>query len=477
MPWLIGTAFLHSAMVQEKRGMLKVWNVSLVLAAGILAILGTFLVRSGILNSIHAFGASTLGIPFLVLIAVMVVGSAVLVITRAPQLASEHKLDSLLSREAVFLLNNLALVGLCFVILWGTFFPLISEAFTGEQSSVGPPWFGRYTVPLALALVFLSGLGPALAWRRTTASSLRRELVVPAGAGVATLLVLLAAGVERSATAIAMFSLGAFVVAVVVQEFSRGVRARRAMSSEGVATAAVSLVRRNRRRYGGYLVHVGVTVLLIGVAASSTFQDATDVRLSPGQRAQVGGYDVQYLRPTGTIDFTKDRSLEKINLGADLRVEHDGKVSRVHTERSYFPSNSAGLGAVSRYFEGESTSEVGLRSGLRHDFWTAVAPDTALLDPTIKRGDRVFAAATKLPVDERAALLGETLRRLVARYPTDAPPARFRVLVSPLVTWIWLGALIVVFGGLIAIWPPPAGATRPVTSVSAARLARELGRA
>ena len=204
-----------------------------------------------------------------------------------------------------------------------------------------------------------------------------------------------------------MFSLGAFVIAVVAQEFGRGVRARRAMTSEGVAAAAVSLVRRNRRRYGGYLVHVGVTVLLIGVAASSTFQDATDVRLAPGQRAQVGGYDVQYVRPTGTIDFTNGRSLEKINLGADLRVKHDGKVSRVHTERSYFPSNSAGLGAVSRYFEGESTSEVGLRSGLRHDFWTAVAPDTALLDPTIKRGDRVFAAATNLPVEERAAAAGQ----------------------------------------------------------------------
>src|SRR5919106_3824426 len=182
MPWLIGTAFLHSAIVQEKRGMLRMWNVSLILGAGILAILGTFLVRSGILESIHAFGASTLGIPFLVLIAVLTLGSTLLVISRAPTLRSERRLDSLLSREAIFLLNNLALVGLCFVILWGTFFPLISEAFTGEQSSVGPPWFGRYTVPLALALVFLSGLGPAMAWRRTTAANLRQGLLVPGAA-------------------------------------------------------------------------------------------------------------------------------------------------------------------------------------------------------------------------------------------------------------------------------------------------------
>ena len=477
MPWLIGTAFLHSAMVQEKRGMLKVWNVSLVLAAGILAILGTFLVRSGILNSIHAFGASTLGLPFLILIAVMIVGSAVLVISRAPQLASEHRLDSLLSREVMFLLNNLALVGLCFVILWGTFFPLISEAFTGKQSSVGPPWFSRYTVPLGLLLVLLSGLGPAFAWRRTTAANLGRELLAPAAIGAATLVVLLVAGVERRAGALAMFALGAFVLAVVGQEFARGVRARRAMSGESVATAMVSLVRRNRRRYGGYLVHVGVTVLLVGVAASSTFQDATDVKLAPGEQARVGGYDIRYVRPTGSIDVASNGSLEKINLGADLRVRRDGEVSTLRTERSYFPSTSAGLGPVSRFFEGEATSEVGLKAGLRRDLWTVVSPDTSLLDDTIKRGDRVFEAATELPAAERSAALGETLRRLVARYPADAPAATFRVIVSPLVTWIWVGALIVFLGGATAIWPPPAGATRTVTATQAARLARELGRA
>ena len=478
MPWLVGTAFLHSAMVQEKRGMLRMWNVSLVLATGILALLGTFLVRSGILNSIHAFGASTLGIPFLVLISVLVVGCVALVVSRAPHMQSEHRLDSLLSREAIFLLNNLALVGLCFVILWGTFFPLISEAFTGEQSSVGPPWFGKYTVPLALVLVLLSGLGPALAWRRTTAANLRRELMAPVAIGVATLVVLLAAGVERRAAALAMFSLGAFVLAVVVQEFARGVRARRAMTDEGIPRAAVSLVRRNRRRYGGYIVHAGVIVLLVGVAASSSFQKADDVRLAPGEQARIGGYDIRYVRPTSEIDVASDgKSLEKINLGADLQVRRDGKVSELHTERSYFPSNSAGLGAVSRYFEGESTSEVGLRAGLGHDLWTAVAPDTSFLDDTIARGDRVFAAATKLSVEERSAQLATALNLLTARYQVDAPPARFRVLVSPLVTWIWVGALIVFAGGVIAIWPPPAGATRRVRAPEAARLARELGRA
>ena len=187
MPWLTGTAFLHSVMIQEKRGMLKVWNVSLVLATGVLAILGTFLVRSGILESIHAFGASTLGIPFLVLIVVMIGGSIALVASRAESLRSEHRLDSLLSREAAFLLNNLVLVALCFVVFWGTFFPLISEALTGDEASVGPPWFNRYITPLALVLVLLSGIGPLIAWRRATAANLRRNFALPAGAALLVL--------------------------------------------------------------------------------------------------------------------------------------------------------------------------------------------------------------------------------------------------------------------------------------------------
>ncbi|MGH2969993.1 MAG: heme lyase CcmF/NrfE family subunit, partial [Solirubrobacteraceae bacterium] len=209
MPWLTGTAFLHSVMIQERRGMLKVWNVSLVLATGVLAILGTFLVRSGILDSIHAFGASTLGVPFLILIVAMVAGSIALVASRAPHLRSEHRLDSLLSREAVFLLNNLVLVGLCFVIFWGTFFPLISEAVTGQEASVGPPWFDRYTVPLALVLVLLSGIGPVIAWRRATAVNLRRNLLKPALGGVVALAALAALGLASEPGALLMFGLAA----------------------------------------------------------------------------------------------------------------------------------------------------------------------------------------------------------------------------------------------------------------------------
>src|SRR6516164_1820799 len=176
MPWLTATALLHSLMIQEKRGMLKVWNMSLVLATGTLAIMGTFLVRSGILNSIHAFGASTLGVPFVALIA----ASIYLISSRLPMLASERRLDALLSRESIFLANNVVLVGLCVVIFWGTYFPLISKAVTGQEASVGPPWFDRYTVPLALILVLLSGVGPVIAWRRATLANARRNILAPA---------------------------------------------------------------------------------------------------------------------------------------------------------------------------------------------------------------------------------------------------------------------------------------------------------
>jgi cytochrome c-type biogenesis protein CcmF len=476
MPWLTGTAFLHSVMIQERRGMLKVWNVSLVLATGVLAILGTFLVRSGILESIHAFGASTLGIPFLVLIVAMIGGSVALVASRASELRSEHRLDSLLSREAVFLLNNLVLCGLAFVIFWGTFFPLISEALTGEQRSFGPPVFDRYTVPLALLLVLLSGVGPVIAWRRATPLNLRRNLLKPVVAGVAVLAFLVAVGVADEPKALAMFGLAAFVLAAVGQEFWRGVRARRAMAGGTVPAALVALVRRNRRRYGGYLVHAGVAVLFVGIAASSSFQDEQDVQLSPGQSARVGAYTVTYVKPTADLRAAGNGRLEKIDLGAQMRVARDGKtVGTMHTERSYFPSVAPFLGPVSRFFEGEATSEVGLQAGWRRDIWMAIAPDIDTLRPRITEGDKVFTNAKSLTPAQRDAFLGQALRGLASSYAADPPPATFRLLVSPMVNWIWIGALIAFCGGLIALWPGgPRGATSRVTAGYAARVGRDV---
>src|SRR3954451_17264408 len=478
MPWLTATAFLHSIQVQEKRGMLKVWNVSLVLATGVLAIMGTFLVRSGILASIHAFGASTLGKPFLGFIALLCFAAVALVVTRLDDLRSEGRLDSLVSREVVFLLNNLVLVGLCFVIFWGTFFPLISEAVTGNEASVGPPWFDRYIVPLALVLVLLSGIGPVIAWRRATAANLRRNLLRPLAFGVLVVLGLIAAGVTGSAGALAMFGLSAFVIAASGQELYRGVRARRAMSGDSVPRAVVSLVQRNRRRYGGYLVHVGVAVLFAGVAASSAFQDARDVQLGVGQTARVGGYELTYVRPTGALKAASNGRLEKIDLGAVMRVSRDGKtVGTLRTERSFFPSSDPTLGPVSRFFEGEATSEVGLRAGLRRDIWSAITPNIRDLQRRIAEGDRVFTQARGLPASQRDIALAEALDGLTRSYAANPPAATFRLIVSPLVSWIWLGALIVFAGGLIAIWPPGRRAPRPVAARYAARVARELGRA
>ena len=256
MPWLTGTAFLHSLMIQEKRGMLKVWNTSLVLATGTLAIMGTFLVRSGVLNSIHAFGGATLGVPFVALIGVLIAGSIYLVVSRRDTLRSEHRLDSLLSRESAFLANNVVLVALCFVIFWGTYFPLISEALTGNEASVGPPWFDRYTVPLALILVLLSGIGPVIAWRRATFANARRNFVVPLLCALAALVALLAAGVAHKPFALAMFACAAFVLGAVGQEFIRGVRARRAIAGErragraaGAGPAKPSALRRLHRAH------------------------------------------------------------------------------------------------------------------------------------------------------------------------------------------------------------------------------------
>jgi cytochrome c-type biogenesis protein CcmF len=478
MPWLTGTAFLHSVMIQEKRGMLKVWNVSLVLATGVLAILGTFLVRSGILQSIHAFGASTLGVPFLVLIGLMILGSVALVVWRSADLRSEARLDSMLSREAMFLLNNLVLVSMCVVIFWFTFWPLISEAL-GNERSVGPPTFNSWIGPLAILLVLLTGLGPALAWRRATAANLRRQLTLPAIAAAVCVAAVVGFG-ARDFKADLLFAFAAFSATVLLQEFARGVRARRAMASESVPVAFVSLVRRNRRRYGGYLVHLGIITLFVGVAASSVFAKTDDVQLRAGQSTRVGDYDVTYVRPTSGVVSAPNGRLERIDFGAVLDVRRDGRTQRITTRRSYFPTNDPTLGLVSSFFEGEATSEVGLRAGLLRDVWTVVSPSLAELRPAIEEGDKVFAGAgAKLSPEERNMFLAQALDGLVKRYGQDPPPATFRVLVSPLVTWIWLGALIVLAGGLIAISGGLGAVSRPrmVRARQAARVASELGRA
>ena len=478
LPWLTGTAFIHSIMIQEKRGMLKVWNVSLVLATGILAILGTFLVRSGILDSIHAFGASTLGVPFVVLIVFLLVLSIGLVAWRSSLLRSEHGIDSFLSREAAFLFNNLLFVGMAFVVFFGTFFPLITEAF-GERRNVGPPWFDRIIVPLAIGLVGLAGIAPLISWRRVTRGNLRRNVAVPLGFGVLVAAVLTAVGgVAHKPWALAMFALAGFLIAGVVQEFARGARARRAMSADSWPLAMVSLVRRNRRRYGGYMVHVGIATLFVGVAASSAFQHARDVRMRPGDTAHINGYDVRYAKPLGRV-VVRDGRVERIDLGSQLVVSKGGHVLRtLSPTRGYYPAD-APFAPVSGMFSGEPESQVQMIAGLRRDFWTAVQPelgplrrDMALYDKAIR-----VLAQRGAPVDKQVLAFRIGLQRIVDDYASGRPYSTFRLISSPLVAWIWIGGIIVFGGGLVSLWPAPDGARRRATAGYAARVARELGRA
>jgi cytochrome c-type biogenesis protein CcmF len=475
MPFLVGTAFLHSVMVQEKRGMLKVWNVSLIAATFTLCLLGTFLVRSGILESIHAFGASTVGGPLLGLIAVVAVGATVLIVTRLGDLRPERRIDSLLSRESVFLVNNLLLVGLALVIFWGTFFPLISEFFTGEKHSLAAPWFNRYVTPLGVLLVLFTGLGPLFAWGRLSGGAARRILLWPTVASVATIALLLALSDARGHPwALFLFGFAAFALVALAGEFWRAGATRRALTGEPYPRALANAVGRNRRRYGGYIVHAGIALTLIGIGASSSFQTNRDLQLRVGETAQVGDYTIRYDR------LTADPENERIAFAAHLDVTKDGKrFAALDPARNYYPTQDPSAGAIGRFFMGESTSEVGLETGAGGDLWTAFQPDLSSLNPAIMRGNRDLA---NLPPDAQ----GIAIIALAERYAQDAnaaaagganaPAATFRVITNPLVGWIWIGALIALAGAVMAGWPA-LESRRRLEAAYRARLGRELGTA
>jgi cytochrome c-type biogenesis protein CcmF len=282
--------------------------------------------------------------------------------------------------------------------------------------------------------------------------------------------------------ALALFAFAGFSLAALVQEFAKGVAARRALSGGSVPGALLAMVSRNRRRYGGYMVHAGIVVLLIGVAASSTFQTSRDLFLSPGESATVGDYEVTYVEPTQSVSGSEQR----LTFGAVLEVTRDGEhFATLRPSRNYYSSRDTDPAAPVRgFFEGEATSEVGRTDGLGGDFWTATQPDLTRLDPVIERTDsRLAAIAERLPPDapqaqtQLAALQGSAIREIASRYTDDPPPANFRVNVNPLVTWIWIGWLIALSGALVALWPSAEARRRRVGDVYAARLARELSRA
>src|SRR5256885_326318 len=264
LPWLVMTAFLPSVMGQEKRGMLKKWNLGLILGAWLLSIFGTFITRSGVISSVHSFTQSSVGYFFLGFLLVAAIASVVLYVSRLPLLEAEATLESMVSREASFLFNNLLLIGIAFSVLWGTLFPILSEAIKGTKVTVGPPFFNQVNVPLGLALLAMTGIGPLIAWRRASIPNLRRQFAVPTTAGVFTLLILLVAGM-RDVGALIAIGIAGFVTATVIQEFARGARARHRQYGDPIPLAVLHLIGRNRRRYGGAPRYVGIMRVLVSV--------------------------------------------------------------------------------------------------------------------------------------------------------------------------------------------------------------------
>ena len=478
MPWLLGTAFLHSIMVQEKRSMLKVWNATLIVTTFSMCLLGTFLVRSGVLQSIHAFGNDTVGPYLLAMIGVVVIGSTCLIVSRLDALRTDQKrIDSLLSRESIFLVNNLLLVGLVVVIAWGTFFPLISELFTGTKSSLAGPWFDKYTTPLAILLVLFTGIGPLLAWRRVTWASAKRVFRIPVAVALLTLVVLWAfTDAARKPWPLALFTFAAFAISGVLQEFYNGAHARQKTSGGSFAGALVAVTARNRRRYGGYIAHIGIAVLLIGIAASSSFQTNENVSMKPGETRVVDGREFTYQRPYVKVDN------EKYTIGAIVDVKEDGKhLTTLETSRRFFrPTGAAATGGLADYFSGEATSEVGLKTGPIRDIWVTVAPNVQQvqhqlavaekgLKTCIEAGPGTPAQCKQLSALMRAAaaeprLQPQALRQIeslqllsaerIARgYVKEAGAATFKVIVNPLVLWMWIGGIIGLIGALVAVWP------------------------
>ena len=396
MPWLAATAFLHSVMVQEKRGMLRLWNVLLVIFAFALSIFGTFLTRSGILSSIHSFTESPIGAWFLGFLTVVVGGSLLLVFARLPLLRSKARLESLVSREATFLYNNLLLVALTLTILWGVTYPLVHEAVLGESRIVGRGYYDFFLRVFGLPLLLLMGIGPLIAWRRASLRSLGLTFAWPAGVAVATGLALLALGAGSSIPGLVAYTFSAFVLASIALEFVRGTRARRALSGGSWPASFASLVGRNRRRYGGYIVHASVVLLAIGIAGASAYDSVGEGRLARGDSLAVADYRLTY------------RSLEEREgpnatlVRAVLDVERDGE--RLGTVES---------GKNAYTVERQVSNEV----GLRHDLLT---------------GEDLFVIAEQINPDGSV---------------------QFRVFVKPLVNLLWLAGVVFLLGSVIALWP------------------------
>jgi cytochrome c-type biogenesis protein CcmF len=396
MPWLAATAFLHSVMVQEKKNMLRVWNVVLIALTFSLTLFGTFLTRSGVINSIHSFSQSSIGGWFLAFIAVVAAGSTVLIVTRLSLLRTPIRFESLASREAAFLYNNLLLVAFALTMLWGVAFPLLSQMLRGVPVTVGPPYYNFFLRIFGLPLLLLMGIGPLLAWRRASLRSFARAVAWPLLFAVLVGAMLLRAGAGSSPPGLIAYTFSAFAIAAVVLEFGRGTRARRDLDGTTWVGAFSSLVSRNRRRYGGYVSHAAIVLLAIGVVGSSVYNTARTAHLRPGQATSVGGYSATYL---GT---TLSRSPSHDALRGHFALSYRGKpvgvvaAGKNHYKVEQFFSNAVGL----------------------HTDWLR-AEDVMLIGDQFDKDGSVF----------------------------------LKIAVNPLIDLIWIAGIVFLLGSVVAMWP------------------------
>ena len=396
MPWLVATAYLHSVMVEEKRRLLRSWNLSLVIATFALTILGTFLTRSGVVNSVHAFTQSAIGPLLLGYLVAIIVLSVGLLLWRLPMLRDAGAVGAPLSREAIFLFQNVVFVAATLTVLLGTLYPLIAEAISGDQLSIGRPYFDRVEVPLALALLFLMGIGPQLPWHGASRATLERQFTAPIVAAAGGALLAVATGLG-GAFAVLTYALAAFVAATVVQEFARGIRARRTLHGEAAGAALASLLRRSGRRYGGYVVHLGIVLVAVAVATSQSKTVETERTVRAGEHFEVAGYTVAFSGLRSVSEPQRDL------LVADLAITGNGANEQLRPAVVFFPNATQAVGT-----------------------------------PAISAG------------------LGDDVYTILAAYDTTAQSwATIRVLVIPLVSWLWLGGAVVGLGALIAALPQP----------------------
>ena len=406
MPWLTGTAFLHSVMMQEKRGMMKNWNVWLIFSTFLLTILGTLLTRSGVVSSVHAFAQSAIGAWFYTFILIAFAVCLFVFFFNRDHLKSENKLESLVSRESSFLFNNMILLAACFTVLWGTLFPVLSEYVQGSKVTVGPPFYNRVNIPIGLFLLFLTGIGPLLAWRSTSLRSIRRNFILPSIAMGVTAIALMIAGLrpwndgddmQSTLFSLVAFTLAAGVITAIIEEFLRGANVVRTQTGKNIFAATILLIRRNTRRYGGYIIHFGIVVMFIGIAGGA-FNQAREMEMTTGSSFNLGPYHLV------CESMSQDSKPEYDTSYAILDVYRGGKyVTQLAPEkRAYFAGTD----------HEQSSTIVALHSTAQADLYTVFEgtnPDSGL--PIIK------------------------------------------AYLNPLIAWIWIGVVIVVIGTFIALAP------------------------